>query len=706
MWGLFCVAAIVSVLLLVIPGMLLLRIFRLPWMTSVALAAPVTIALAQIFFIVYSVIHVRVGIVSFILPLALLLVIAVIVSETVAHRLSHASPEAEQVHDARMSPINRVLVFPHTASERYWFIAPFVLAIILATVIDVKSLDGAASFSQHYDTAWHYSIVQHFIDSGDYSTLHSGDIVPTIGSTFYPTGWHALVALTASACHAPVAVAANAVNAAVLALIVPASWLALSRWLFRDSVQRQALGTMVCMLFVPYPWRLLSFGPLFSNFLSYAILPILLLEGIALFDARTSWRTRGALIPLFIVSAIGVAVSQPNGIFTAAVILAVYLFSQVSSYVREAGVQKKSTRIALFTGIDIILAIVIAGIWVALFHAPFMQRTVTFNWPNSIGLQSALSNILSLGFTNQPNPQVALAALVMIGICFTLFHREYLWLDFAYGIFLLFYVISATSQGPVKQLLTGFWYTDPFRLAASAIFPAIPLAGLGLWVAVTISIKLAHGVIADLTGSEHTLARDGFVTFLIVVLTVFSVRPQIGFGQVVLQQGFSPVINDLEQDNDIHNVSHQIYTLSEQEFVARAKKITKSDLVANQPYDGSCFAYSINGMNVLYKSLDGNWMGQPTKDSLTLIHDIGDLNDPSVRAAARRLHVKYVLVLGDRSEFRPADGLPGWIRTYGAGVDYSLDMWGQMDSLIHRQRIPRMKLIMQDGMNKLYRLLL
>jgi hypothetical protein len=649
--------------------------------------------------------HVRVGIVSFILPLGLLLLIAVIVSEIVAHRFSHSSAEA--AHDGtRMASVNHVLEFPRTASGRYWFFAPFVLAIILTIAIDVKSLDGPASFSQHYDTAWHYSIVQHFIDSGDYSTIHSGDIVPTVGSTFYPTGWHALVALSASLCHTSVALTANAVNAAILVLIVPASWIALSHWLFRDSAQRQALGAMVCMLFVPYPWRLLSFGPLFSNFLSYAILPILLLEGLALFDARTTWRTRGALIPLFIVSAVGVAASQPNGIFTAAVILAVYLFSQISAYVRAAGIQKKSMRIVLSAGIDIVLAAVIAGIWVALFRASFMQRTVTFNWPNSIGLQSALSNILSLGFTKNPTPQFALAALVIIGICFTLFHREYLWLDFADAVFLLFYVISITSQGFAKQLLTGFWYTDSYRIAASAIFPAIPLAGLGLWVTVTIAIKLAHGVIADLTGSEHTVARNGFVTFLIIVLAIFSVRPQIGFGQVTLQQGFSPIINDLEQDNDSHNVSHQIYTLSEQQFVARAQKITKSDLVVNQPYDGSCFAYSINGMNVLYKSLDGNWMGQPTKDSQSLIHGIGNLNDPAVRAAAQRLHVKYVLVLGDRSQFTPAKDAPGWVRTVGAGVDYNPEMWGQMDSLIQRQRIPRMKLVMQDGINKLYRILL
>lgn len=712
MWILFCIAALVSLLLLVVPGCLLLRTFRLPWLMALALSAPVTIACGQIMMMAYSLLHVRVTPLTFVLPLGFVLIICVCVSEVIAHahhvrtQASSSAARDASPRPSRLAPIARVLRFPLKASERYWFFVPFAVGIILTVFIDMKALDGPLSFSQHYDTAWHYSIVQHFMDSGNYSTLHSGAIVPTVGSTFYPTGWHALVALTAVICHAPVTLAANAVNAAVLAFIVPASWLVLSRWLFRNSAQQWAMSAAVCMLFVPYPWRLLSFGPLFSNFLSFAILPILLFEGLAIFDARTSWRTRGALIPLFIVSAIGVAISQPNGIFTAAIILAVYLFSQVSSYVRQTGITAQWVRVCVATLIDIVLAGAIVVIWIALFRAPFMQRTVTFNWPNLLGVQQAVSNALSLGFTQEPTPQIALAALVVIGICYTLFHREYVWLDCAYVLFLFLYALSSTTQGQMKQLLTGFWYTDPFRLAANAILPAIPLAGLGLWVSATIALKLANGVIADLSGSGHTFARNGFVTFLVIVLAIFSVRPQVGFGKITLKQGFSPVINDLAKDNDSHNVSHQIYTLAEQDFVQRAEKITRSDVVINQPFDGSCFAYSLNGMNVLYKSLDGNWMGDPTKDSITLIHGMGNLTDPSVRAAVRRLHVKYVLVLGDRSGFKPIKSIPGWVRDKGAGVDYGLDEWGQMDALAHRRHIPGMKLVLNDGQNKLYRIVL
>ena len=68
-------------------------------------------------------------------------------------------------------------------------------------------------------------------------------------------------------------------------------------------------------------------------------------------------------------------------------------------------------------------------------------------------------------------------SLVLIGSVSLIFDESRRWLCACFGICLLFIVISIGSEGSLKHLLTGFWYTDPYRLAANLVIAAIPIAG-------------------------------------------------------------------------------------------------------------------------------------------------------------------------------------------------------------------------------------
>lgn len=697
MWGVFCVDVLVSLLLLIVPGTLVLRSFRLPWTTSLALSAPVSVALAQILFILYSKVHLAVGIVSFVLPLAVILLAIWVITEIVAHRRARTHTSLHDVNDA--------LALPHTTAQRWWLAAAFVLAFVLTIVIYVRALSGPASFNEHYDTAWHYSIARHFVESGDYSTLHSGSIAPTTGSQFYPTGWHALVALTALLTHAQITVAANAVNTMIFAFIFPLCMIALLRWMFRAHPEFWIPSAMCIMLFAPYPWRYISFGPLFSNFLSYAILPVLLLEGLALLNSKTSWPDRWRLLALFITSAIGVAIAQPNSIFTAAVILAIYLFWQVPRYVRAAGVEKKNQAVAWSTGIDVAIALVIVAVWAALYRAPFMQRTVTFNWASYLGVKDALSAVPVLAFARFP--QFIMAGLVILGIIWTLFHARWMWLDFGYFIFWLFYLISVSSEGDLKHILAGFWYTDSYRLAASAVFCAIPLAGIGLWVLCDVCWKIFDGSLADfsLKSAQGARARRGLAIVLTTLVVVLDLIPSIPFGNVTLHLGFHDVMAKIRSDNDPGHSARgaRIYTDAQRDFVQRAKVITGNSVVINQPFDGSAYAYPVDGMNVYYKSLDGNWMGPATQTSTDIMHGMGDITSPKVARALNSVHAKYFLLLDNSGKYRKTLD-PGWLRDEPLGIGYSPYNWGDMDKLRSHKHIKGMTLVLSEGKNRLYRL--
>ena len=68
--------------------------------------------------------------------------------------------------------------------------------------------------------------------------------------------------------------------------------------------------------------------------------------------------------------------------------------------------------------------------------------------------------------------------LVLIGLVRTCKDRRYLWLGIALLAFAIWF-IGVTTEGTVKHLLAGFWYTDYYRTGAMAALFAIPLAAMG-----------------------------------------------------------------------------------------------------------------------------------------------------------------------------------------------------------------------------------
>nr|WP_270295013.1 DUF6541 family protein [Eggerthella sinensis] len=111
-----------------------------------------------------------------------------------------------------------------------------------------------------------------------------------------------------------------------------------------------------------------------------------------------------------------------------------------------------------------------------------MQGVVTHSWPAFTTKPQALVDVLTLAFREQ-GTQVALALLVIVGVLYTIKERRYLWLSCSYAMMVVMYIVDVTSDAPVKYLLTGFWYTDSCRIAASAALFAVPLAAIGLWLA-------------------------------------------------------------------------------------------------------------------------------------------------------------------------------------------------------------------------------
>ena len=81
-------------------------------------------------------------------------------------------------------------------------LALYLLAgIAVCLYLYVLSLDGPESYYCRYDNQTHYNLARHFLDTSDWSALHtgSGAVADEAQTGYYPAAWHLLVALVASA---------------------------------------------------------------------------------------------------------------------------------------------------------------------------------------------------------------------------------------------------------------------------------------------------------------------------------------------------------------------------------------------------------------------------------------------------------------------------------------------------------------------------
>lgn len=688
-WIQFCLAFIAGAAILYVPGYLILRLARLNSLESVLLSPLITLAVLGVEEIAFSLLRIPGSWLTLVLPVVALLLFLQIAIVVIRR---HKGLELDE----------RVLVLTNTKKNWLALVPYLVISLVAVSVFYVLPLDGANSYVQLYDSAWHLNIIQKFVTTGDFSTLHSGNIVDTLGSTFYPTGWHSLVALVVSMTHLPIPMSVNAVNSVIMVLVFPSSMYLLANKVFSSprttqfsSQTRRKLvffaALTVCM-FTAFPWYFLVFGPLYSNLLSFGALPELIVLGLLMVEAKISLKNRLISIGLWFVSLIGVGVTQPNAVFTMGVLVTPYLFAQLPQFIAAEGTEKRRK----VTGVAAALLVAIGVVWIGLYKAPFMQRTVTWEWPAFESKSRALFDVAFLGF-GRTAPIYLLGCLVAVGLIYTLFHREYLWMSVAYAIMCFMYWISSSSEGRLKNVLTGFWYHDQYRLAASTVFYGILLAALGInvcYTALTTAFKNAAFFNNNVTLQRSIMA----VAALILIVGVFYPVNLTIQGQLV-RTPFGTITELMDKWNN--NRLSRPYTAQEEKFVSRAASMIEPNaVVLNQPYDGSAYAYALNGVNVYYKAWEGNWMGQRSVENELLSKHLNEIaTNARVQQAVKKVGARYLLLL-DRSDYRKMPDEPqGRANAYGW---YNIDTWHGIEAV--KDTTPGFEVVLKQGDMRLYRI--
>ena len=663
-WLTFALAIFIGVVVLYAPGYLVGRAVLLERFASVAAAPAFSVVALVILGVVFDAVHVRCDGWMLLLACAALCLLVY----GVCCGLRGLRGCDGRTHSAR------------SAVDSEWVLVALYVGVAAAVslIVFVHAMGDPVSFSRNDDTTVHLSVVRGFLESGTFSTLNVTKYLD-LGESggYYPAAWHVVTAVVASLVGNQVVLATNAMIFVVCAFVLPIGVLYLLRQLFPDNKLALYAGSLFPVAFCGYPWGFVVFGQLLSNLLSFALIPGAL--GLLICGLNASGSSKSGFAVAYVCSMISVALAQPNGAFT----LGIWSVAFAVSYLWG----KQSDGCWSGKRAVIILCFVACAAWVLLFVAPPLQGAVTYSWKSTLSIPRAIVAGLLFMFTNREGVQPFLTVLVLLGVAKTLKDRRLRWLSVSYIAAFSFYVIDVATDGFMKQLLTGFWYTDYYRTGAMTALFAIPLAALGFaWF-----VKLGTSLLGKMRLGHQGANNSRVVAMvLVVLLAVCQFAPvRFAFGKTDVRPGLMKIHAEV---SSCYSWEKGL-TSEEDEFVKRVMSIAGRDCVVNVPSDGSCWSYGVEGLNTLFRrsATAGPSGSEPYATVLrTKLCDYAASDE--VRDAVEKIGARYVMLLDDKS----CDD-----RTV-VKLRYKEEDWVGIESIT--QDTPGFTLVLSEGDMRLYQI--
>lgn len=653
MWFSFCLAALFSVVLLVLPGYFILRVFGQPRQTSVMCAAPVTCCVLAVAGIAFDAVGFK-GVSPVLIAAA---AVSVIMLAVLLAKGSHASVLLDR--NARLNS--------GIDSKRGWHLLlfyPLVSCLVLGYYF-ILPLDGASSFLQIGDNAVHLNTIASMVDGGSlssmssdvYSAMSSDNEVPLdSSSSFYPVGWHIITAIVVAICNVGIPLAENAVNLVFVAVVFPLGCFAILRAATKGNLAIEMIGAFAVCACAAFPLRTLVVHQIYPNVAGLCVVFSIIYLGIVVLGRLAS---REPLFPSalsFFLALIGGVLLHPNISFVCGIALVSFVvFEFLPRQVDFRSNALKSKKL----GIKIVLGGIAVGvaviIWLLLLNSGALASLTSFLWTWTVSAGDAFSLVVSMGL-RQGIPQYVLSVVVLFGFVYCLVKRDSAWLSVTYAVICLLFFFNASGSPEVKRLFSGFWYTDPERTAALVAIFAVPLTAYGLYFLYSIICRFvprfANAALCRMKkgGGRAIPARGQFAVGAVVVglfsLCVYFPLSFLGLPPSAIEATAQELEYNSNRDNAL------FYDSSEQAFVEKAKEIVpEGALVINMPHDGSVFAYAVDDLNVYYKST--SYDGEKTACEEIRLHLSDYSEDEAVQNAVESTGAQFILLLnrGDEKNF-------------------------------------------------------
>lgn len=567
-----------------------------------------------------------------------------------------------------------------------------LIGILLVLLVLFKHQHGFGAFQPDNDNATHLAIIKNMASSKILSVLSTSayfdtSVSPDINTagSFYPSIFHLLAALSILTSGVAVQTAENITAAVIIAMVYMSGCYALFRAIEPSNRNLTIAGVVGSLLIVGFPWRFIVWGPLYPNLLSLSLIPAALSVEIEICNSIKENKLDLRQVFLFLLTIIAVSGSHPNGLFTLGVLSIGLLSDTLFSKVRAT--TKKGKFIPVFATLGF-LACVIA-IWTICFLLPAFQGVVNYKWPANQSLHKAVISLLFFGFTRDSGDPILLI-LLCIGIVHTMRKKEFRWLVASYLLTAFMFIIAVSSDGVVKQYLCGFWYCDHNRIAACTSLAAMPLICIGIASVFSLldnSVSNWHSI---KTKGTPIIKLSASVLIILIVCFPFFIDNYLGYPTTF--QDYKRLL-DYKFDKE----SPSVYSSDEVDFVDKSDKLIKPGAkVINIPFDGSCLAYDIQGLNTYYRDphISGSKNSTETEHSWLYRKQLSNYLDcQQIRDALKNDHIEYVLMLDDGE----SEGEP---ERYFAG--YNENDWSGITSI--NENTPGFSLVLAKDDMKLYRI--
>ena len=569
-----------------------------------------------------------------------------------------------------------------------------LVSVLIAGWMFGSNIPSSESIAQMIDNVFHLGGIRTLLETSNWSSLGISVYTPeeklwapTADTTFYPAAWHCLVALVITMTGASVPLAANAVCFWTVAAVYPGCVWLLAQRLFKDTPQALWAGAVIVPIASSFPLGFMVYGPIFPNLLAFSLVPgvVLALWGFLEGDSDPRVHPHRTWGLILVLGAVSLALAQPGAVFTTAL----FGLPLVLCCAWRWGVQRGGHKNGWLLGLAVVCGLIalFAVLWGVLYQLPFMEAVVGYTWPVCGSFWDGVVTIVT-GQYRFVYGEPYLAALTLVGLVFFLRDKQKRWVAIAWLLMCVPYLVAYCLEGPIRHLLSGFWYGDTFRLAAMicmvGVYPAAYCLGR---------------IITALQGLLENRQKAAVMKPLVggVILIAFCLLTTVGTSSQV------PAPHKGAMDHMEGSVKHTYGAFGETPlnpdeltFLEQVKDVVpEGSRIINIPDDGSAFTYGSHDMPLVYRTVGGFSGERETEASRIVRNELRDYAFVErVAQAVEQLGADYVLQL-DRG--------PGEDSNYSRIYIPHAVGWEGIATI--DENTPGFELVLSDGPMKLYKIL-
>ncbi|MCD7101223.1 hypothetical protein LRX77_04100 [Pseudoclavibacter sp. 13-3] len=486
------------------------------------------------------------------------------------------------------------------------------------------------NFAQRFDNIFHLNAIRYILDTGDASplwigTLVSGDTPPG----FYPSGWHALVALLVSASSGvSIPAAVNVATILICGLVWAGGVVFLGQVVAGPRLVVGICSGIAAAAFSAFPLFFLEWGTLYPNLYGFSFMPAVMALTLVICGlTRVQLGPRRIALTLLLLSVPGLALVHPSALLFSALLMSIA--GVFSLFRRYPGLDLRQKWVHAFAAVTIVL--LFSLLWWKL-RTPVADSS---RHQGRVTMAQGFGEWLGNAPVGHAFALVVSFAVLWGGWKAWTLHRRVLVLWWAAtGVM---YVFTASFdpglQQVIREILTGGFYTDQYRVAALTAITAVPLAILGL-VSCFDAVTTWSTKIAVLLDWIRPAAVKALALTILAILTV-------GLTQIHVVQATAGKVTPFFRNTG----DAEILTGDERAVLEKVGDLVPqgATIIVN-PGTGAAFAYALADRRVTESAI----LNIPTEQEQVLRRSLDDIDSmPAVCQAVRSLQAYYVLDFGN-----------------------------------------------------------